>query len=82
MNQHSLTFHVVPLGNVEDEINIGVVVVIGPTADLNNVVGHLDVLGIGLEVLGGDHDDKLDPLLLGGKVIVGPSPDRPDAFNS
>ena len=71
----NLTFHIIPLGNVEDQIDVGIVVVIGPSPDLNNVVGHLDVLGIGLEVLGSHHDDKLDRPLLGGEVLVRPAPD-------
>ena len=78
----NLTFHIIPLGNVEDQVNVGIVVVIGSSADLNNVVRHLDVLRIGLEVLGSHHDDKLDRPLLGGKVLVRPAPDRPDALDS
>ena len=77
----NLTFHIVPLGDVEDEVDVGVVVVVGPAPDLHHVVGHLDVLGVGLEVLGSDHDDKLDGPLLGGEVLVGPPPDRPDALD-
>ena len=78
----NLTFHIVPLGNVEDQVDVGIVVVVGPSPDLNDVVGHLDVLRVGLEVLGSHHDDELDGPLLGGEVLVRPAPDRPDALDS
>ena len=75
-----LTLHVVSLGNVEDEVYIGVVVVIGAALDLAHVVGHLDVLRVGLEVLRGDHDHEADGALLRGEVLVGPAADGADAF--
>ena len=75
------TFDFVPLGNVQDEVNICVVVVVGASSDLYNIVGQLDVLSVRLQILGRDHDNKLDGLLSGGEVLIGPPPDRPDAFD-
>ena len=78
----ALTLNFVPLGDVQDEVNIRIVVVVGAAPDWHDVISQLDVLRVGLEVLGRDHDDKLDGLLGGGEVLVGPAPDGSDAFDS
>ena len=78
----ALTFNFVPLGDVQDEVNICIVVVVRATPDLYDVVGQLYVLGVRLQIFGRDHDDELDGLFGGREVLVGPAPDRSDAFDS
>jgi hypothetical protein len=59
------------LSHLNDKVDIGVVVVVPATGDLDILVGHADVLGVRLEVFGGGHDNKLDGALV-AKGLVGP----------
>ena len=63
------------LGNVDDEVDVGIVVVVGAAGHLDVLVGHADVVGVDLEVLGRRHDDKLDGALI-TKRLVRPLADR------
>ena len=74
------TFNVVSLCDADDEVDVGVVVVVRAALHLAHVVGHLDVLGVGFQVLGSDHDDELDGALL-QKGLVRPTTDRSNAFH-
>lgn len=62
------------LGNVDNELDVGVVVVVCAAGDLDIVVGHANVVGVGLQVLGGGHDGEVDGALV-AKHFVGPFSD-------
>lgn len=66
--------HACALGHVDDEIDIGVVVVVAAAGNFDVLVGHADVVGIDLEVLWRGHDDELDGALI-AKRFVRPFPD-------
>ena len=74
------TFDIISLGNADDQIDISVIVVVGSSLHLTDVVSHFDVLCVGLQVFGGHHDNKLDCSFL-QKGFVWPAPDWPDAFH-
>ena len=48
-----------PFGDVQNKLHIGIVVVVGSSGHSANMVGHLEVLGIGLHVLRSHHHHKL-----------------------
>jgi len=58
-----------PLRNIHDQLNVGVIVVIGPTGDLNVLIGHPDIVGVGLEILRRGHDGELDGPLISERFI-------------
>lgn len=68
------------LRNVDDQFDIGVVVVVGTAGDLNVVVGHTDVICVGLQIFGGGHDGELDSPLVAER-LVRPFSDRSDLFD-
>lgn len=69
-----------PNGDIHDELHIGVIVVVGAPGDGHVVVGHLDVLGVGLEILRRYHDDESHgPLVL--EHLVRPATHRPHTFD-
>lgn len=86
------------LGDIDNQLDVGVVVVVGATGDLhsdrqyspparavwepylNIVVGHADILGIGLEILRRGHDSERDGTLIAER-LVGPLPDRADLLD-
>lgn len=72
--------HVSAFGNVDDEIDIGVVVVVGAAGNLNVLVGHANVLGIDRQVFRSGHDNKLNGALE-AKCFVGPFADGADLFD-
>jgi len=63
--------HTSTLGDVDNEVNVGIVVVVGSTGDLDEAVSHADELGVDGEVLWGGHDGELDGAL-GAKGLVCP----------
>ena len=65
----SITFNVISLCDANNQVDVGVVVVVGPALDLTHIVGHLDVLCVGLQVLRGDHDHKLDGPLFEERLV-------------
>ncbi len=68
------------LGNVDDELDIGVVVVVCATGDLDVVVRHPDVIGIGLKIFWRGHHCELDgPLVV--ELLVRPFSYRPNLLD-
>mmetsp|Transcript_33963 Transcript_33963/g.74704 ORF Transcript_33963/g.74704 Transcript_33963/m.74704 type:complete len:459 (+) Transcript_33963:4774-6150(+) len=59
------------LGNLGDNINVGVVVKVLPGGDLDEGIGETDELGVGLEIFRGGHGNELDGALI-SKLHVGP----------
>jgi hypothetical protein len=68
------------LSNVNDELDVGVVVVVGATRDLDVLVRHADVVCVGRQVLGGGHDGELDGALI-AQCLVCPLPHGADLFD-
>lgn len=68
------------LGNVDNQLDVGVIVVVGAAGDLDVVVGHANIVGIGLEVLGSGHDGEVDGLFV-AKRLVRPFPDGTDLLD-
>lgn len=68
---HSVDIHT--LGNINDKLDIGVVVVICAAGDFDVVISHPDVVGIGLQIFGGGHNGELDGALV-AECLVGPFP--------
>jgi hypothetical protein len=94
---HSVNVHT--LGDIDNQVDISVVVVIGATGNLKDlvnsnfgsagsfgstnlavVVGHSDVIGIGIQVLGRGHDCELNGSLI-AKSLVRPLTDRANFFH-
>lgn len=68
------------LGNIDNEFDIGVVVVIGTARDFYVMISHADIIGIGLQILRRGHDGEMDcPLIAEG--LVCPFPDRADLLD-
>ncbi len=72
--------HVHALGNIHDQFHVGVIVVISASGNFDVVVGHADVVGVGLQILGRGHDGELNSPLV-TKRLVGPFPDGPDLLD-
>ena len=68
------------LSNVNDELDVGVVVVVGATGDLDVLVRHADVVCVGRQVLGSGHDGELDGALI-AQCLVCPLPHGADLFD-
>lgn len=68
------------LRDVYNELDVGVVVVVGTTGDFNVVIRHADVVCVGLQILGGSHDGEMDGALV-AKCFVRPFPDRTNLFD-
>mmetsp|Transcript_39813 Transcript_39813/g.94414 ORF Transcript_39813/g.94414 Transcript_39813/m.94414 type:complete len:224 (+) Transcript_39813:4634-5305(+) len=51
-----------PLGNVDNEIHVGVVIVVRAAGDLHDLVSEADVLGVGCEIIGCDHANEAQRL--------------------
>jgi hypothetical protein len=67
-------------GEVDDEGHVGVVVGIGSAGHLLEGVGEADVLGAGLEVVGGGHGHKLHRPFI-PKDLEGPFANRTDGLD-
>jgi hypothetical protein len=57
------------LRNIDDQLDIGVVVVVSATWDLDVVVSHADVVCIGLQILGRGHNSEMDSPLVTKDLI-------------
>lgn len=68
-------------GEVDDKGHVGVVVGIGSAGHLLEGVGEADVLGAGLEVVGGGHGHKLHHPFI-PKDLEGPFANRTDGLDS
>lgn len=73
--------HVHALCNIHNELNIGIVVVVGTARYLDVVVGHPNVVRVGLQIFGCGHDGKLYRPLI-AKCFVRPLTDGSDLFHS
>lgn len=68
------------LSNIDNEIHVGVVVVVGSSWHLNILIGHADVFGVDLEILRCCHDGELDGTLV-AKGLVRPLADGADLLD-
>lgn len=62
------------LGNIHNQLHIGVVVVVGASRDFDVVVCHSDVVCVGLQIFGSGHDGELNGALV-AESLVGPFSD-------
>ena len=69
------------LGDVDDELHVGVVIVVGTAWHRHELVGELDVGSVGLDVVGRGHGDELDHVVA-PKGLKGPLPDGTDALDT
>lgn len=67
--------HTGALGDIDNEVDVGVVVVVGTAGHLDVLVGHANVIGIHLKIFGGGHDREFDCTLM-TESLIGPFPDR------
>jgi hypothetical protein len=68
------------LGNIDNELDVCVVVVVCATGDLDVLVRHADVLCVCLQILGCGHDGELDGTLI-AKCLVSPFADGADLLD-
>ncbi len=68
------------LGNIDNQVNISVVVVVGTTGHLDVLVSHSDVIGVDLEIFRSGHDCELDGTLI-AEGLVSPFSDGADLLN-
>lgn len=52
--------HTGTLSNVDNDVDVRVVIVVGSTGHFDVLVGHADVVGVDLEIFRSGHHDKLD----------------------
>ena len=53
----------IPDGDVDNELDVSIVVVIASPGNFTDVVSNLEILRVGFEILWGDHNDKLKDLI-------------------
>lgn len=68
------------LGNINDEVNVGIVVVVGASWYLNILIGHADIFGVHLEILRCSHDSELNRALI-AEGLVCPLADGADLLD-
>jgi hypothetical protein len=61
--------HTGPLSNVDNDVDVGVVVVVGSTGHFDVLVGHADVVGVDLKIFRSGHHDKLDRALRTERLV-------------
>lgn len=64
MNIHSF-------GNIDNQLDIGIIIIIGTTGHLDIFIGHSDVVRIGVQILWGSHYCELNRSLV-AEGFVGP----------
>lgn len=69
------------LRNIYNEINVGIVVVVASTWDLNVSVRHADIFGVDSQIFRGRHDSEFN-LTIRAKGFVRPFSDGPNFLNS
>jgi len=57
------------LGNIHDQLYVGVVVVVGAAGDFDVVVCHSDIVCVGLQIFGSGHDGELDGALVAESLV-------------
>ena len=67
-------------GDVHDQLNVGVVVVVRSAWYRHIVIGHLNVLSVRLQIFWCDHHHKSNRTLI-SEHLVSPSPDGSHAFH-
>src|SRR5258708_2215097 len=68
------------LGHIDDQVNIGVIIVVGTPRNFDVLVCHPDILGIDLQIVGGSHHRKFD-CALASKRLVAPLPNGSNFFH-
>lgn len=68
------------LRNIDNDVDVGIIVVVGATGHLDVLVGHANVVGVDAQVFRGRHDDKLDGALR-AKRLVRPLAHRADLLD-
>lgn len=69
------------LGDVDNQLHVGIVVIICASWNLHILICHSDVVGVGLQIFGCRHDSELNrPLVAEG--LVRPFPDGSDLLDS
>ncbi len=68
------------LSNIDNELDVCVVVIVCAARDFDIVVGHANVVGICLQILGGGHDGEVDGTLV-AKRLVSPFSDGSDLLD-
>jgi hypothetical protein len=61
--------------DIDNDIDVGVIVVVRSSRNFNVLIGHPNVVGVDLEILRGSHHDEFDSAF-GTKSFVSPFPDR------
>ncbi|KAH3668227.1 hypothetical protein OGAPHI_001981 [Ogataea philodendri] len=72
--------HLCSFSDFNDEFHVGIVVIISSARNFHVLVGHSDVLGIGLEVFWSSHGHELDGSFV-AESFVGPFSNRTDLFH-
>lgn len=65
------------LCNIDDEVNVGVVVVVASSGHFNVSISHSDVFCVDTQIFGCCHDRELDGSLI-AKSLIGPFANRTD----
>jgi hypothetical protein len=52
--------HFQALSDLTDQVDVGIIIVIGSSWNINHLVGHSDIFSIGSHVLWSRHNDKFD----------------------
>ena len=68
------------LGNIDNKVDIGVIVVVGSTWNFNISISHPDVFGVNSQILGRGHDGEFD-CTFGTESLVRPFSDRSDLLD-
>lgn len=73
--------HIHPLRNIDNQLDVGIIIIIGSTGNLDVLVGHANIVGVGGQIFGRGHHSELDsPLVAEG--LVSPFPHRANLFDS
>lgn len=64
---HGVDVHT--LCDIDDELDVGIVVVIGASRDLNIMVRHSDILCVGLQIFGSGHDGEVNGSLVAERLV-------------
>ena len=57
------------LSNVDDQLDVGIVVVVGTAGNLDVVVRHSDVFCVGLQIFGGSHHSEVNGSLVAERLV-------------
>jgi hypothetical protein len=57
------------LGNIHNQLDVGIVVVVCAAGNLDVVVGHSNVLCVGLQIFGGGHHCEVNGSLVAERLV-------------